>query len=57
MGEDFLNLIDSLSITNLSDITSKCPSNNAIGQRPFMRSHNQHELKFRENSPNLILPS
>ena len=55
MGEDFLNLVDSLSILNLSDIIYKCPSKNAIGQQLLMRSHNAYRLKFKENSPNSSL--
>jgi len=55
MREDFLNLVDSLSIPNLSDIISKCPFKNTIGQRPLMRSQNAYGLKFKENSPNLSL--
>jgi hypothetical protein len=51
MGKDFLNLVDSLSIPNLSDIISKCPSKNAIGQQPLTGSHNAYRLKFKENSP------
>jgi hypothetical protein len=57
MGQDFPNLVDSLSIPNLSDIISKCPSKNAIGQQPLMRSHNAYRLKFKENSPNSSPPN
>jgi hypothetical protein len=57
MGKDFLNLVDSLSIPNLSDIISKCPSKNAIGQQPLMGSHNAYRLKFKENSPSKSPPN
>jgi len=55
MGEDFLNLVDSQGLSNLSNIISKCPSKNTIGRRPFLRSRNAYGLKFKERSPNLSL--